>query len=220
MSRPSAKSTIWFSRSTPLVSVVTKEPPVPLTLCPSEADPRLSLPSHSGCRPGSAMSSNTASAGASTSISVLTTLRAGSIEPKTEGSGDGSVMMLHFLACSRARPDGPHSAGVPGRLTAPGQLPPVLVGIDQTLSAYTSSACRLQCRHRPPGMVASSVLECAVLPLGAQCGRAEPGEHPGGIAGEAEQHGHLHGDRHQRIHVRCEVPVSGEVVRHRHDHGD
>ena len=86
MSLPSSKSTMWFSRSTPLVRVVMKEPPALVGLCPCAAEPRLSLPSHSGCRTGSAMSSKISEADAAISISALTTLRAGSIVSKIEAS--------------------------------------------------------------------------------------------------------------------------------------
>ena len=73
MLRASTKSTTWFSRMLSLVSVMRNTSPTPRIRCPGSALTRLSLPSHSGCCEGSAISSKIRSAVAAISRVALTT---------------------------------------------------------------------------------------------------------------------------------------------------
>src|SRR4051812_98584 len=75
--RPSTNSTTWFSRTDPMVSVMENTSPTDRTRCPGSALAKLPLPSHSGCRVGSAISSNTCAGAARISRDAEATLRSG-----------------------------------------------------------------------------------------------------------------------------------------------
>ena len=69
--------------------------------------------------------------------------------------------------------------------------------------------------------VALYVLLIAVgLPIGAGGRGAESGEEPGRVAREREQDTDLEGDGDERVHVRRDAAVTGEVVRERDDDRD